>query len=72
MTISRKSSPETFLSNLEYGEVFEFDDMVYMLINDNEPHDDSKLPCVNLSTGDLEYIAEDILVTPYYTAELRY
>lgn len=71
MIISRNHSAEIFLPNLDYGDVFELDDMIYMLINDNEPHQ-NMLPCVNLSTGDLIYIDEDISVIPHYTAELKY
>jgi len=72
MKVTRNHSPETFLSNLDYGDVFELDDMIYMLINDNKPHDDSMLLCVNLSMGDAEYLSEDIHVIPHYNAELKY
>ena len=72
MKVTRHHSEETFLSNLEYGDVFEFDNWIYMLINDNEPHDGSVLPCVKLCTGELDYISGDICVIPYYNAELRY
>ena len=70
--VTRNHSTETLLSNLDYGDVFEFDDVIYMFINDNGMHDCGMLPCVNLSTGDLKYISEDVLVIPHYTAELKY
>jgi hypothetical protein len=71
MKVTRNHSKETFLSSLDYGDVFELDDMIYMLINDNEPHQ-NMLPCVKLHTGELIYISEDIFVIPHYTAELKY
>lgn len=72
MKVTRNHSEETFLSNLDYGDVFEFDDWIYMLISDNAPHVGNVLPCVKLCTGELVYISEDTCVIPYYNAELRY
>lgn len=72
MKVTRKHLEETFLSNLDYGDIFEFHNNIYMLINNNEVWGCSHRSCVNLSTGEISYINKDVLVIPHYNAELRY
>lgn len=72
MKISCKQPEAELLSDLEYGDVFEFHNNIYMLINNNEVWGCSHRSCVNLSTGEISYINKDVLVIPHYTAELKY
>ena len=72
MKISCKQPEAEPLSFLQYGDVFEFHNNIYMLINDNEVLGSSHRSCVNLSKGEMSYICKDVLVIPHYNAELKY
>ncbi len=72
MNVSRNTPNAIFLSDLEPGDVFELDGLVYILANDGEVHDSGVLPCVKLVNGHLYYIRGDLRVFPYYNAELKY
>ena len=72
MIVERNTPSSALVLNLVPGDIFEFDDTMYMLVEDGELHDDNKLPCVRLTDGLLDYIVEDYLVTPYYNAKMIY
>lgn len=66
MNINRNYSGTTRFKQLKIGDVFTFDDRVYMVTNS-----DSGDTVVDLGNGEMTYIDGDVIVIPHPTATLN-